>query len=439
MKRIYFNQYQLTEAKNCKYLIAFLIFISLYIGRDTLVCNELLGFYASQILTALIFIVYGIIFLVTNRRSFKKIIMDIRMVIFVSFSILFTGIMILKQDFTLTYMSMIFALAFALFISYIADFKTIARYFVYTICFFTVYSLITNYILRGLLFSNVDKLPMLTNSAGNEFINMGFSFILNRSDYYRNFCIYREPGVFQFFLIFSLLFETFLIDHHMKKKVTIISVLCIGMLSTFSTTGFIELLLYFLLLFVLHYKSIFSSKKRVILIMSLSSAIIIGFAFVIQNNSDLYWTFRPMITKLFTSNESLMARLESITGNISIFVHHPFLGDNVSNVLNGVTHNTSSSLVMFSMFGMVVGVIYFAIWLLHIQVYCMNQKLSISKASVNLLLFLIVFISFNCENLISNLYFTIIPILSLMESDCIRSIDTIKKRISFLLGKSIES
>lgn len=419
MNKFYYEKYHLLNSKYNDILIGFLVFITLYMGRDTLVCNDLIGFNLTQFLMASLFMVYGIIFLVTNRKELKKIILDIRIPIFILLSLLIILIMIIKNDYTYTYLSMIFAILCTIFLSYFTTLKQISKYFVYTILFFTIYSLITNYLLRNLIFEFSDRLPILTNSADNKFINLFFTFIFKQDHYYRNFCIYREPGVFQFFLIFSILFETFIIKHSLKIKLFIIFALCFGMLSTFSTTGFIEIILYFILVFILYFKKIFNThKKRMLLIIGLLLFIIV-FSCAMYFNKDLYWTFKPMITKLYTFNSSLTARLDSIYVNLLIFFNHPIIGDTVYNVLNAARHNTSSTLIMFSMFGTIIGSIYFLVWsimpylLIKDKNFICNKSL---KYSVYLIIFIIIFISFNSENIITNLYFILIPLMLIIDN-----------------------
>lgn len=417
MKKLTFKKYNLVNKYN-NLLIFILIFMTIFIGRDTLVCNDLIGFNQSQFITLFMFVFYGILFLITNKDHIKEIFLDIRLLIGVLLSLPFIIIMILKQDFTFTYLSMIFAIVCTIFLSYFVSFEQIAKYFTYTILFLTTFSLIANYLLRDFVFQN-NNIPILINSAKNEFINLLFTFIYKQDHYYRNFCIFREPGVFQYFLIFALLFETFIIKHSLKIKILFILILSLGMLSTFSTTGFIELVLYFALVFILYFKKIFNTKRKILILTIGMFFFVVCFSFALYKNKDLYWTFKPMITKLYTLNSSLTARLDSVIVNSSIFFKHPLIGDTVYNVLNGARHNTSSTLIMFSMFGFLVGTLYFLVWCTVPYLFIKNKNFIRNKFLKYIsifILFLIIFISFNSENIITNLYFVLIPLIFIIDN-----------------------
>lgn len=104
-------------------LIAFLIFITIYFGRDTLVSTAWLNFSFTQIFIYFILLVYTIIFIWTNKKLLTEIIKDNRFVFFVIMAILFSLCMIVKKDYTLMYISCIIAIYFSVFLSFITDIK----------------------------------------------------------------------------------------------------------------------------------------------------------------------------------------------------------------------------------------------------------------------------------------------------------------------------
>lgn len=75
------------------------------------------------------------------------------------------------------------------------------------------------------------------------FVNLWLSVIpVGMQDYFRNFGIFYEPGIFQFYLNTALLMELFF-----KKKISIfrVAVLAIAVITTLSTNGYISLVLVF--------------------------------------------------------------------------------------------------------------------------------------------------------------------------------------------------
>ena len=74
MKKLTLKKYNLANKYN-DLLIFILIFMTIFIGRDTLVCNNLIGFNRSQFITLFMFVFYGILFLITNRNHIKEILL----------------------------------------------------------------------------------------------------------------------------------------------------------------------------------------------------------------------------------------------------------------------------------------------------------------------------------------------------------------------------
>lgn len=76
-----------------------------------------------------------------------------------------------------------------------------------------------------------------------SFVNLWLSVVpVGMQDYFRNFGIFYEPGIFQFYLNIALLIELF-----SKKKIDIfrVLILSIAVITTLSTNGYISLVLVF--------------------------------------------------------------------------------------------------------------------------------------------------------------------------------------------------
>ena len=93
---------------------------------------------------------------------------------------------------------------------------------------------------------------------------------------------------------------------------------------------------------------------------------------------------------------------------LEIFVEHPVAGDTIANVLHGTNHNTSSTLLLFAILGMAGGMVNVAAWVA--LAWERNRRLF-----GNLVLLVILFMSFNTQNLVANVYFWLFPMMALAE------------------------
>lgn len=394
--------YPLINSRMNNVLIFILMFILLYIGRDTLTSSSFLGFYLSQSITILILLIIISLFIVTNYKNFKNILRDIRIKILMFLTILFLFPMFIKQDWQLMYFSILVCIYFAIFLTFILEYNKIIKYFTLIIVFLSIYSLISTYMFKWFVINDFISIPMIVNGANTEFYNFGFSYVLAKNDYIRNFGIFREPGVYQFFILLALYFTLFIIKNEKRIKVLFATILAITMISTFSTNGVIEMLLLFIVYFF--DKKIYLNKKIILSLIIIFSFLIVCLFFVINNKSTLYWTLWSQFKKLANSNVSLLPRINSIFLNIKLFLSHIFIGNTIKAVLYAVNHNTSSTLILFAIYGVFVGIIHLISWV--ILIFNDNRK-----NIVNILLLIIFLMSFNTQNLTTNIYFWLFPII----------------------------
>ena len=101
-------------------------------------------------------------------------------------------------------------------------------------------------------------------------------------------------------------------------------------------------------------------------------------------------------------------RAGSIIENTKTFLRHPLLGGGVREALFAVANNTSSSTVLYAILGIFGGTLNAAAWV-------MLSWRKEGKLWVSLALTVILFMSFNTENLITNPYFWLFPCLALAE------------------------
>ena len=104
----------------------------------------------------------------------------------------------------------------------------------------------------------------------------------------------------------------------------------------------------------------------------------------------------------------LVPLLGVLTGVAIIFLRHPLLGGGIREVLYVVANNTSSSTVLYAILGIFGGTLNAAAWV-------MLSWRKEGKLWVSLALTVILFMSFNTENLITNPYFWLFPVMALTE------------------------
>ena len=393
--------YKFTNYRYNNILLFIFIFIILFIGRDTLVSSTLLGFNKSQLLTLLITFIMILIFIFNNIKNITEIIKDKRIVFLIIVSIFFFILIILKHDYQLMYFSILFAIYLAVFLTFIMDFKIFSKYFLYAIVFLSLYSLICTYILKYFSQTYLLQTPIFKNSAGTEFYNFLFSFVVSKENYFRNFSIFREPGVYQFFIIIALFLNNYFVSFKKQYLKTIFNfILVITMLTTFSTNGFIELLLLFIYIFF--DKKLYKNKKSIFSILAIGIILIFLILIIIEEKNYIYWTLYSQFRKLLSMNASLAPRIYSLIENMKIFIFHPLLGDTMKNVMYSVNHNTSSTLILFASLGIFGGLLNMSGWLLFLY----NKKKNIF---LNIILILMFFMSFNTQNLTTNIFFWILP------------------------------
>ena len=104
----------------------------------------------------------------------------------------------------------------------------------------------------------------------------------------------------------------------------------------------------------------------------------------------------------------MVDRQNAIVTNLQFLIRNPLVGDTIANVLHGTNHNTSSTLLLYAILGIVGGTLNVAGWIA--LVWNRNRKVL-----GNLVLLLILFLSFNTQNLVANVFFWMFPMMALVE------------------------
>ncbi len=377
-----------------------LIFFAIVLSRDTLVTTVTLGFYKSTFIYLIItgsFFIYAVI---VNRNKIK-----IRknttkaMAIFVGLILISSAI---KGDFQIYTFTIIFYICVAYFFTYIFSFEDFFRKFSNIMVFLSIFSLITCYLLRGLMFPHGvvnEGLSIVTNSAGLDLFNFGLSYVVTKPYYIRNFGLFREPGVYQFFLLMPIIYE--LLIEKEKMRYFNIVILSITLITTFSLVGVagLGLVIVIYLVKLIVEKKMDKTKIKVLAAIGVSGILIFGVMYFTSTNFST--VVNESVRKLFTVNDSTYTRSKAVENNVEFFIKSPIWGNEFHAVTNTTVHNTNSGLSIFALYGIFPGVLYL------IYQYMFVSKIS-SSVVIKVLGMVLLLIITNTQFLLGNTMFWII-------------------------------
>lgn len=315
--------------------------------------------------------------------------------------------MSLSSDYIQGYYKIIISIAIGIIISNIVKYDVFIENYISIIVFLAAYSLIVTYIIRIVTFSlPAEIFPRFSNSADLELIDARFSVVVDRFNYYRNFGIYREPGVYQVFLNLALSFELFSV----KRKVSFINfaILSSTIISTFSTPGVIVLFLLIIIYVTQHHqKQIYVklNRRKIIFIGVAFATLMIGLYY---SNADFRNLFQTTFNKLTNKESSFSIRVIAVVANLVAWANSPIFGNGLTkgllelslgflekNKFYSTTHNTSTTGAMLNVFGLVFTFIHTTLLFRAITV---RQ----SNTIVKLLIMIAILMSINTQLLIYN-------------------------------------
>ena len=390
------------------------LFAMLLLARDTLITSVKLGFYRSQFLMLALMALLGAVFLIYNRRNLRQILTDRRLLLMFAAALFYIAVMVLKRDWQIMYFSILLCLMFAFFLTFFTDSDQVAKHYVVILTALSVYSLLATYVLRKLGYMGVIPHPKsVTNDAGMVFFDYGLCFAVDHRYWHRNFGIFREPGVYQFFLLLGL----YLNHYHVRweregVRWILTAALVVTMISTYSIGGFAELGLF--ALFVYFDKGYYRTRLgRWIGAGCIAAAVAVVIVVIVEAQkpefvySPLYELY-DMFIRLTTPSDSSVDRGSALATDLRMFFDHPILGSKIAPVLHGTNHNTSSTLILFAITGVCGGLFHLATW---VALLWKKQR----NVLGNLLLLLIFLMSFNTQNLVADVFFWLFPCMALVE------------------------
>ena len=184
-------------------------------------------------------------------------------------------------------------------------------------------------------------------------------------------------------------------------------ILAATMVSTFATGGVAEMALLAVVLFF--DKKWYRSKKICAAAIALVLCAAVVVAVSIAQKNALYWEIYSMaVGKFVNGQDSSVERIEAVAVDLSLFLHHPLFGAKLAEVLHAVENNTTSTMILFAAFGFLTGAVNTAAWI--VLVWKRERKLW-----VNLALLVVLFASFNTQNLIADVFFWLFPVMAVVE------------------------
>lgn len=403
--------YPFPQNRRARILQGLFLFAILYLVRDTLVTSTLLGFYRAQLSMAVLAAVAVCVFLLYNRRQWHEILRDGRMKTVPIITAVMLLPMILKRDWQIMYLSVLFCLYMGVFLSYIMTLEQAAKYYVVSMAVLGVSSVLATYVLRFFPDKGIVPVPVFPNPIDYDFYYFGLSFVSVSYVKIRNFGIFREPGVYQFFLILGLYLNHYRV--HWKKDWqlwTVTAILAVTMLTTFATGGVFEMGL--LAVVVFFDKKLYKTKWIRRTVVTFVGVLLLTLAVSAVRKDALYQEIYHMVFDKFASKGlSYTDRVGSIAYDLKLFFQSPLLGMPIAKVFEvteTLLNNTFSTGIMLAIFGIMGGILHILGW---IALVWKREE----AVWVKLALLLILFLAFNTQNLIADVFFWLFPMMALLE------------------------
>lgn len=340
-----------------------LIFVLLFYFNNETLPNNLSQFVSQPCM----FVAIGelVLFIISGRfNNLTKgysLIVAIVSILLVFFSGMFDSVY--SNGYNLLIMNILVAITFVSLLPY----EIFVKYFVKVTVFFAIASLVITYLLSPVV--HALPLPHVTNSAGVSFTNAFLCYLVDYEGYIRNTGIFREAGVWGGFLSVALVLLVSNKDLFSKKLFNVFSIVLVAtILSTFSTTCVLALLLIYIA-FLLQDRKKAKDNKFVLIVLILGLAAFFYFRGSIEEIDNTF-------NKLSRDSSSYQTRTEIIINSISIIFNKP-LGLGIvngaaalmqSNTLDAF-HNTSTLVAC----GVYFGLLYLIIYVVGMFLFCKKR------------------------------------------------------------------
>lgn len=310
------NKFKLTKV-NTKKIIAYIaIFLLLYI--DSSYCMTVTGTISGTIRIGILFVVAVILFIVNLNKKLN--IKQLLLLLYFIFSAILC--IIVNQEDIKNYIILLMALLIGYIFAISLSFDYFIKLYNKIIAFLAIFSLGT-FLLSIIYPSLISKFPIIDVRYGTANVhNLFFSVCLSNNAFFRNYGLFWEPGAYQIFLNFALIFEMFFADKMNKNRICIY---IITIITTFSTTGYIALII-ILLAYAIRYKKI---KHKVFILLPIIIFIITILFTKIMPQKYINLVF-DKLTGVFSEEASLKyttkTRINAIIYPLKEFLNSPILG-----------------------------------------------------------------------------------------------------------------
>lgn len=170
--------------------------------------------------------------------------------------------------------------------------------------------------------SLLSLLPIVTNTAGNAFYSFFIGSIelseMSRS-LIRSNGIFWEPGAFAIYLVFNIIIELFAFERINSKRLV---VSFLGVILTFSTTGYIVLVVVTTAFLISSRSEAYSRNAKILICISIIGVLV--FSIVFESNTIVSGVFGKL-TNLST-NSSANTRFSSLYNGMKVALIHPVFG-----------------------------------------------------------------------------------------------------------------
>ncbi len=342
----------------------FTLFIVIALSRNTLISSDILGFYNSLFLSLIIYIPLVIRYI--KYQKYKNNSFILLMLI----ALMFISI-IVKLDFQFYNFTILLYLILSYIYISLYEIKDILKWFCMIIIFLSIYSLIGCYIVYPIMLNKIgmdnisNSILYFSNIAGTPFLNFFFSFPVLLPNYIRNFGIFTEPGFFQYYLILCMCILINFNFFSKKFKIFAMFVIVATIISTFSTAGYICMILLLFPLFVYKFLMLIKQSKK-----EEQKKIIIYFAFIIIlvailiylfinhfHFNNLNQMFKMIITKLTTKNDSTTTRLYSMFFTFKMVINSFVIGNRFQNVIDANVVIANTNISFAAIYGAISGLL----------------------------------------------------------------------------------
>lgn len=254
--------------------------------------------------------------------------------------------------------------------------------------------------------------PTIQNTANMEFYNLVLTVVPSsfHGGMARNYGIFREPAVYQTYLIIAMIFQLFIMP---RVRMSSCILYIISIITTFSTTGYVALFILLLSYFIKRTENAgqFWQKTFVVIFFMLTISYMALYTDLLFQEG-----YGSVFGKLYDGGRSTTgARLASVFVNLNLFFKSPFLGVGLTQLevqfpqiayqyVGMLTpHNTNTMLIQFASHGFFYGML----WINGFWKLC--NRITLARISA-----FMIFIVFNVLFIGSNVTFSLITNILLM-------------------------